>query len=139
LRDIRFGVRLTDRDARTENSNPSYNWAAITQTWQVPGTLTGLAYLGDPRFNNQTQLNTFPNFFNNNTSVPTLVFPNVSLATGYPGTYAQLHTYPNMLCADGSKTCTSWNPATFGTDPAGLNEQKEKTGALYTQLRFGFD
>ncbi|WP_449406263.1 hypothetical protein [Massilia phosphatilytica] len=53
LRDIRFGVRLTDRDSRNENSNPSYNWAAITQTWQVPGTLTGLAYLGDPRFSNQ--------------------------------------------------------------------------------------
>jgi iron complex outermembrane receptor protein len=143
LRDVRFGVRLTDRDASTENSNPSYHWAAITQTWQVgnpvsTGTLTGLAYLGDPRFSNQTQTNTFPNFFNNNTSVPTLVFPNVALATGYPGTYETLHTYPNMLCVTGN-ACTSWAPATFGGDPAGLNEQKEKTQALYTQLRFGFD
>jgi TonB-dependent receptor len=138
LRDIRFGVRLTDRDSRNENSNPSYNWAAITQTWQVPGTLTGLAYLGDPRFSNQTQVHSFNNFFNNNTSVPSLVFPAVSLATGYPGTYAQLHTYPNMLCATGTN-CTSWNPATFGTDPAGVNDQKEKTGAFYSQLRFGFD
>jgi len=139
LRDIRFGVRLTDRDSRNENSNPSYNWAAVTQTWQVPGTLTGLAYLGDPRFNNQVQVHSFNNFFNNNTNVPSLVFPAVSLATGYPGTYAQLHTYPNMLCTDGSGKCTSWNPATFGTDPAGVNDQKEKTGALYSQLRFGFD
>jgi hypothetical protein len=35
LRDVRFGVRLTDRDAVTQNSNPNYNWAAITQPWQV--------------------------------------------------------------------------------------------------------
>jgi TonB-dependent receptor len=141
LRDIRFGVRLTDRDSRNENSNPSYNWAAITQTWQVgpTSTLSSLAYLGDPRFNNQVQIHAFNNFFNNNTSVPALVFPAVSLTTGYPASYAQLHTYPNMLCNDGSGKCTSWSPATFGTDPAGLNDQKEKTGAFYSQLRFGFD
>ena len=139
LRDIRFGVRLTDRDSRNENSNPSYNWAAITQTWQVGGALTGLAYLGDPRFNNQVQIHSFNNFFNNGTNVPALVFPGVGLTTGYPASYAQLHTYPNMLCKDGTTTCTSWSPATFGTDPAGLNDQKEKTGAFYSQLRFGFD
>jgi TonB-dependent receptor len=138
LRDVRFGVRLTDRDARTQNSNPSYNWAAISQTWQVPGTLKSLAYLGDPRFSNQTQVHSFNNFFDNNTSVPALVFPNVSLATGYPGTYAQLHAYSNLLCSTGN-SCTSWTPATFGNDPAGINDQSEKTGALYSQLRFGFD
>jgi TonB-dependent receptor len=141
LRDIRFGVRLTDRDSRNENSRPGYHWAAITYPWQVgtrPNDLSGVAYLGDPRFNNQVQIHSFNNFFNNNTSVPSLVFPAVSLATGFPGTYAQLHTYPNMLCNVGN-TCTSWAPATFGTDPAGLNEQKEHTGALYSQLRFGFD
>ena len=141
LRDIRFGVRLTDRDSRNENSNPSYNWAAITYPWQMgtgPNNLSGLAYLGDPRFNNQVQIHSFNNFFNNNTSVPALVFPAVALTTGYPGTYAQLHTYPNMLCNVGN-TCTSWKPATFGNDPAGVNDQKERTGALYSQLRFGFD
>jgi TonB-dependent receptor len=139
LRDIRFGVRLTDRDSRNENSNPSYNWAAITQPWQVGGTLTGLAYLGDTRFANQVQIHSFNNFFNNNTSVPALVFPGVGLTTGYPDSYTLLHTYPNKLCTDGTEKCTSWNPATFGTDPAGLNEQSERTGALYSQLRFGFD
>jgi iron complex outermembrane recepter protein len=132
-------VRLTDRDSRNENSNPSYNWAAITQPWQVGGTLTGLAYLGDSRFGNQVQIHSFNNFFNNNTSVPALVFPGVGLTTGYPGSYALLHTYPNKLCTNGTDTCTSWNPATFGTDPAGLNDQSERTGALYSQLRFGFD
>jgi len=31
LTDIRFGVRLADRDALTQNSNPNYNWAAVTK------------------------------------------------------------------------------------------------------------
>ncbi|WP_296952934.1 TonB-dependent receptor [uncultured Massilia sp.] len=149
LRDVRFGVRFTDRDAVTQNSNPSYNWGAVTQPWQ--GELVDangvkhLAYLGDPRFGGQTQVHDFNNFFNNNTSVPSLVFPNVALATGYPGSYATLHGYYDVLCKEvaASKgvpaSCSTWNAATFGTDPAGTNSQSEKTGAFYTQLRFGFD
>jgi iron complex outermembrane receptor protein len=136
LRDLRVGVRFTDRDSVNENSNPSYHWAAITQPWQ--GEISGLAYLGDPRFANQTQVHDFGNFFNNGTNVPALVFPNVALATGYPGTYATLHGYTNQLCKPDS-TCATWAPATFGSDPAGVNEQKERTSAVYGQLRFGFD
>jgi iron complex outermembrane receptor protein len=144
LRDIRFGFRLTKANSRTMNSNPSYNWAAVSQTWQTD-TNGALAYLGDPRFNNQTQLHVFNNFFNNNTSVPAVVFPNTSLATGYPGSYATLHSYHDILCQQANQQlgttnpCTPWTPATFGTDPAGTNDLSERTGALYTQLRFGFD
>ena len=149
LRDVRFGVRFTDRDAVTQNTNPSYNWAAITQPWQ--GELVDnngvkqLAYLSDPRFGGQTQVYNFPNFFNNNTNVPSLVFPNTALATGYPGSYTTLHSYYDVLCKQVAASngvapaCGTWNPATFGTDPAGTNSQSEKTGAFYTQLRFGFD
>lgn len=144
LRDVRFGVRFTDRDAVTQNTNPSYNWAAITQPWQ--GEITDangvkhLAYLSDPRFSAATQVHNFTNFFNNGTNVPSLVFPNTSLATGYPGSYAMLHSYYDILCREvGTGTCSTWNPATFGTDPAGTNSQSEKTQAAYTQLRFGFD
>ena len=148
LRDLRVGVRLTDRDATTINSVPGYNWAAITQPWQVGPVgswqpLTHLAYLGDPRFSAGTHLNTFPNFFNGKASVPAVVFPNTSLADGYPGTYSQLHQYYNVLCAERSggtlDSCGAWKPATFGTDPSGTNDQKERSKALYTQLRFGFD
>jgi TonB-dependent receptor len=144
LRDVRFGVRLTKADSTTMNSNPSYNWAAITQPWQ--GDINHqLAYLGDPRFSNQTQIHQFTNFFNNNTPVPALVFPNVALATGYPGSYATLHSYHDILCQQAnqqtgsSNACAPWTPATFGTDPAGTNDLSERTGALYSQLRFGFD
>ena len=148
LRDVRFGVRLNDRDATTINSVPGYNWAAITQPWQVGPVgswqpLSQLASLGDPRFSGGTHLNTFPNFFNGSASVPAVVFPDVSLADGYPGTYEQLHQYYNVLCAERSggtlASCGAWSPATFGTDPSGTNDQQERTKAFYTQLRFGFD
>ncbi len=144
LLDLRFGVRLTDRDATTTNSNPSYNWAAITQPWQVGWNINHLAYLSDPRFSGGTHLQTFGNFFNNNAAVPSLVFPDVSVAAGYPGSYANLHSYNDTLCAElaaqqGWSVCSPWSPATFGTDPAGTNEQRERTQAAYAQLRFAFD
>ncbi|TFW29043.1 TonB-dependent receptor [Duganella callida] len=140
LRDVRFGFRLTDRDAVTQNSNPSYNWAAITQPWQVGGDIAHLAYLGDPRFSGNTNLHSFDNFFNGGVSVPSVVFPNVSLAQGFPGSYAALHQYYQILCAENGKTCGQWQPASFGADNyAGTNDQSEKTKAVYGQLRFGWD
>ncbi|WP_338764158.1 TonB-dependent receptor [Massilia sp. METH4] len=141
LRDLRFGVRFTKRDSINENSNPDYNWDAITASWM--GHLNGnLAYMSDPRFAAPTILGTFPNFFNGKASVPAVVFPGVSLATGYPQSYAQLHEFFQILCRENPPVdgnCAAWNPAKFGGNPAGINEQSEKTKAFYTQLRFGFD
>lgn len=143
LRDIRFGARLTDRTALTQNSDPGYNWSPITQTWQQGWDISGLAYLGDPRFSGNTHLHTFKNFFNGKVSVPSLIFPDVSQATGYPSTYAALHKYHDILCAEAhggsTASCAPWKAASFGTNPSGTNDQSEKTGAFYTQLRFGFD
>jgi iron complex outermembrane receptor protein len=144
LQDIRFGVRLTERDALTRNSNPGYNWAAISQPWQLGWNISKLASLGDPRFSGNTYVHDFKNFFNKDMAVPSLVFPNLALATGYPTTYAALHKYHDILCAEqaaaqGWGSCDAWKPATFGTDPSGDNNQSEKTGAFFTQMRFGFD
>ncbi|MBV6325068.1 TonB-dependent receptor [Duganella violaceipulchra] len=139
LRDIRFGVRLTDRDALTQNTNPSYNWSPISQPWQLGWNISGLAYLSDPRFSGNTNLHTFNNFFNGKVSVPSVVFPNVSLAQGFPDSYAALHKYHDILCAEVSTSCDTWKAATFGTDPSGTNDQTEKTQALYSQVRFGWD
>ena len=145
LRDLRFGVRMTDRDSLNTNSNPGYNWSAITQPWQIGWDINHLASLGDPRFAGNVNVNTFNNFFNGKVSVPSVVFPNVSLATGYPGTYADLHKYHDILCAEQTAAagwgsgCAKWAPATFGTDPSGVNDQREKSKAFYTQLRFGWD
>jgi TonB-dependent receptor len=145
LQDLRFGMRFTNREALTENSNPGFNWAAITQPWQVGWDISGLAKLSDPRFSGNTHLHNFSNFFNGNASVPSLVFPDVSTAAGYPDSYAQLHTYHDILCAEQaaaqgwSSGCAQWQPATFGTDPSGTNNQRERTEAAYSQLRFGWD
>ena len=145
LRDIRFGARLSDRDATTVNSNPSYNWVPVSQTWQVGWNIPDLAWLSDPRFQAPTSLHSFENFFGGGVSVPAVVFPDKSLAQGYPATYEQLHKFHDILCAEQSAaqgwgTCDPWKAAAFGGDnPAGTNDQSEKSKALYTQLRFEFD
>jgi TonB-dependent receptor len=144
LQDLRFGIRLTDANATTINSSPSYNWAAITQTWQRGWDIDHLAYLNDPRFNAPVTLHQFKNFFGGQ-NVPSIYVPSVSLAQGFPDTYAQLHKYHDILCAEQaaaqgwSSGCATWTPATFGTDPEGTNAQHEKTQAVYSQLRFGWE
>lgn len=141
LQDLQFGLRLTDKSATTINSSPSYNWAAITQTWQQGWDISGLARLNDPRFNAPVTLHQFKNFFGGQT-VPSIYVPDVSLAQGYPGTYTQLHQYHDqVLCLPQPwrSGCTPWAPATFGTDPEGTNDQHEKTQAAYGQLRFGWE
>jgi TonB-dependent receptor len=145
LNSFRFGVRLTERGALTQNSNPSYNWAAITQPWQIGWDINHLAYLNDPRFSGNTHLHTFNNFFNGKQSVPSLIFPDTSVAAGYPDSYTALHKYHDILCAEETAAngwgsgCPAWQAATFGTDPSGTNDQQEHTQAAYGQLRFGFD
>ncbi|MCY4745322.1 TonB-dependent receptor [Pelomonas sp. UHG3] len=141
LQDLSFGIRLTDRDATTTKTVPDYNWSAITQTWQRGWDITGLAYLNDPRFNAPTRLHTFDNFFGGQ-SVPAIYVPAVSLAKDYPSSYQLLHKYHDeVLCMPQSwrSGCTPWAPASFGTDPAGTNEQHERSQAVYGQLRFDFN
>ncbi|WP_457419242.1 TonB-dependent receptor [Roseateles sp. P5_E7] len=144
LQDLQFGIRLTDRDATTVNSVQSYNWAAITQTWQRGWDINHLAYLNDPRFNAPVSLHQFSNFFGGSQSVPAVYVPNVSLAKDYPGSYVALHRYHDILCAEQTAAqgwgsgCAQWAPASFGTDPAGSNEQHERSQAAYAQLRFDF-
>jgi iron complex outermembrane receptor protein len=144
LRDVRFGVRMTDRNSFTRNSNPSYNWQGVTQPWMLGWNISGLAYLGDPRFKAETSVHPFNNFFNGDVTVPTAVFPNDVLARGYPASYEKLHSYHDILCAEQAKaqgwgSCDAWKGATFGDDPAEVNLVNEKTKSFYTQLRFGFD
>jgi iron complex outermembrane receptor protein len=144
LRDIRFGVRLTERETLNQNTNPSYNWQGITQPWMVGWQIPHVAYLNDPRFAGGTNVHTFNNFFNGDVSIPAVVFPNDALARDYPGSYTTLHSYHDILCkeqaaAQGWGTCDAWKGAGFSGDPASINQQEEKTKAFYTQLRFGFD
>jgi iron complex outermembrane receptor protein len=140
LRDVRFGVRMTDRDSLNTNSNPSYNWSAISEPWMLGWQIKTLASLGDPRFSGGASVRTFPNYFNGDAPAPPpMLFPDVALTTGYPGSYAKLNGYHDVLCKEAGSTCTPWQAATWGTNPAGVNRQDEKTRAFYTQLRFGWD
>ena len=150
--DIRFGMRLTDRDATTQNSNPSYHWAAVTQTWQAGADgwqpLASLAYLS--RFPGGTMTRAFDNFMGGKSSVSPLIMPTMATAAGFPNSYQTLHNYAKTLCEEshgvGADICGQswtgipWSPATFDpNDPASINRQNEKTDAFYTQLRFDFD
>jgi iron complex outermembrane recepter protein len=146
LRDVRFGVRLTDRDALTVNSDPSYNWAGVTPPWLLGWDIPKLAYLNDPRFTAPHVTQQFNNFFNGEVNVPAVVFPAPIVASNYPASYQELHAYhddilcPERVAANGGGSCDRWKAASFGGDnPAGTNKQHERTRAFYTQLRFGFD
>jgi TonB-dependent receptor len=143
LQDLRFGLRLTDRDAISQQNPSGYHWQAISAPW----TAGGPAYLSN--FPGGTHLNTFSNFFNGKVPTPpSVVFPDVSLASGFPGSYATLHDYGRDNClaqGQSASTCNSWpfafTPESISDDPnsRGTNRQSEKTQAVYGQLRFGFD
>jgi iron complex outermembrane recepter protein len=73
-----------------------------------------------------------------------VVFPAVSLATGWPATFAQLQSFRQALCAQLDPTCVyTWTPSSLAPAPAGspptggTNSQDEREFAGYFDLRFG--
>jgi TonB-dependent receptor len=143
LRDLRVGMRLTEGDATTTTTSPSYNWAAITQPWQLGWDIGHVAHLDDPRFAGNARTDAFPGFFGGNSPVPALLLPDAAAVGGYPASYAALHRYHDILCLEhhggNAAACPAWTPASFGTDPTGTNRQAQRTQAVYGQLRFGFE
>jgi TonB-dependent receptor len=170
LRDLRFGVRLTQRTANHYSGGDS--WKSIAEPWAVLPTDTAghlpsaaqladsgnwqprvnMGYFSDPRYGNvvPTTLNTFPNFFNGKVpAVPAMVAPTQAFASTYPASYAQMVGLLKLLCEDGntargktgdcSKADGGWTPLNFDGDPSKVSRQKERTQAVYSQLRFGFD
>ena len=140
FRSIRTGVRVADRSALTEVSEPGsgYNWQAVSQTWMLGSYEPTLAYLNNFPAPNSTY--TFPNFFNGGAKLPSaVVFPAVSLATGWPNTFALLQSFRAVLCAQLNPTCDyTWTPASLGGSTAGgTNSQYEREYAGYFNLRFG--
>ena len=143
LRDIRFGVRMADREGENHKAQKFYNWSSITFPWMEGWQIPGVARLSDPRFAGGTELAQIPNFFDGKVSVPAMLYPTDALARDFPNGWSKLHDYHTLLCqeqaaAQGWGTCDAWKPATFDT-PSALNTQTEKTRAAYAQLRFGFD
>lgn len=152
LTDVRFGLRIAERDALTTNSNPNFNWSTITHSWQRGWNVNDLAYITN--YTDPTVLNRFSNFMGGKVSVPGLYMPAPSVASGYPGSYTNLHQHYFDLCSathydwmGTNNGCdflpgasgSDWALATFDTNPAGRNDQHERTIGTYSQLRFGFD
>ena len=145
FRSIRAGARVADRSALTDVSEPGsgYNWQAVSQTWMLGSYEPTLAYLNN--FPAPSRTYTFPNFFNGGAKLPSaVVFPAVSLATGWPSSFAQLQSFRSTLCAELNPTCNYvWTPASLGSGApgsaptGGTNSQYEREYAGYFNLRFG--
>jgi iron complex outermembrane recepter protein len=157
LRDVQFGVRLTDRTSVISQELPSYNWQGVTQPWMLGWKLGKLATLDDPRFNpgaGSVGLYTFDNFMGGAVFAPPGIFPTAEYTRNVKSSYDQLHGYHDILCFE-QKAAQGWgdcgaagaygvpsyerDPAT-GSDPtSGVSSVTEKSQAFYTQLRFGFE
>jgi TonB-dependent receptor len=146
LRDLRFGVRLANREGVNNKAQKFYNWQGITFPWMQNWQINDLAKLGDPRFAGGASLQKIDNFFDGKYNLPPMLFANESTVRGFPDEWAKIHAYHDVLCAahvdDNGKpapsSCAPWKAATFN-DPAATNTQNEKTRAAYAQLRFGWD
>ena len=144
LRDLRFGIRATERESLTQSTRDS-EWSSITSTWHIGPepwqSAARFATLDDPRFSGDAHLHTFNNFFGGASPAPVFM-PDIG-PTGSPAHMAKLHSYHEILCKEanaqfGRSNNCSWSPPPFG-DKQGRNEQRERTQAAYAQLRFGFD
>src|SRR5581483_4199628 len=145
FKSIRAGIRLDERTAQTDVSEPgnAYQWAAVSQTWMVPWNLWELAYLN--QFQAPTTSYNFPNFFNGRVALPSgAIFPAMSLANGWPNSFALLQSFRNADCnLKPNSNCLgyTWTPGSLtqapGSTPAGgLNTQNEHTYAAYVMLPF---
>lgn len=138
LRDIRFGVRMANREGENNKAQKFYNWSGITFPWMEGWQIPGVARLDDPRFSQGASLKQIDNFFGGKYNLPPMLFADTATVRGFPQEWSRLHSFHDILCAEQGSTCEPWKAATFN-DPAATNTQTEKTRAAYTQLRFGWD
>ena len=138
LDDLRFGVRLTRRDAQTRSTH-DFDWAQITAPWAVGNTwqpFSQLAWLSDPRFAADYHLHRYDNFFDGKVPMPAAVIVADASLLNDAG-FHKVHGYADDVCQ--VEPCwASWTPARYGDDK-GLNLQRERTAAIYGQLRFEVD
>ena len=144
FKSIHAGVRAVDRSLLTRVSEPGsgYNWAAVSQTWQIPWDIKSLAYLN--QFPSPYMTYGFPNFYNGGVPSPSpVVFPATSITNGWPGTFATLQSYQLALCKQVNPSCNyAWTAASLYPAPGaaptgGVNTQAEHTYAAYLMTSFG--
>ncbi len=139
MRSIRFGVRATDKDTITRQSG--WNWSLLSQQFWGGATPPQPAFL-DQYATDQSELYPFDDFFRGDIAAPAVGwFPTESLVSNRERAYTYL--------ADTQKAGWGWAPlqapGAYDLNPqgdnvsAGINEQNEKTEAIYAMLRFGDD
>ncbi|SFU81867.1 TonB-dependent receptor [Pseudoduganella namucuonensis] len=168
LRDLRFGVRLTKRDANYTKATGN-EWYPIDESWAVrPTGIAGqlpnfnvdqgwqgranYGYLSDPKYAAlmPVELANYDNFFNGKVPVPgTLVKPSMDAVKNYPATYQNLLAIKKYVCQDNntwrqrnddcSKQGADWVAFSYDGNPKNTVLQSEKTQAAYLMTRFGFD
>ncbi|WP_177307598.1 TonB-dependent receptor [Pseudoduganella namucuonensis] len=167
LRDVRFGVRLTERSS-TKHKNSGTGWKSYAEPWAVQPTKvagqlpnpadlgwqrSNYGYLSDPRYAalGSVEQYAFPNFFNGRmSSPPAIVVPTMAMVKDKPAAYRQLLTALRLNCEDANaikgttNDCTTvandWRPDGFDdSNPKNISEHSEGTQAIYGTLRFGFE
>jgi TonB-dependent receptor len=138
LRDVRFGVRMANRDGENNKAQKFYNWQSITFPWMEGWQIPHVARLNDPRFAGGSSLQTIDNFFGGKYNLPPMLFADEATVRGFPEQWSKIHAYHDVLCKEMNYACDPWKPASFA-DPAATNTQSEKSRAAYAQLRFGWD
>nr|WP_315212472.1 TonB-dependent receptor [uncultured Duganella sp.] len=169
LRDVRFGVRLTERSS-TKYKNSGTGWKSYAESWAVQPTKvagqlpdpaglgwqrSNFGYLSDPRYAalGSVEQYAFPNFFNGRMgSPPTIVVPTMAMVKDKPGAYQNLLQALRLNCEiakgikGGNDDCSAltsisdWKPDGFDpSNPKNISEHNEGTQAVYGTLRFGFD
>ena len=138
INSIRFGVRLTDRDATSVDTG--YDWQPVFQTWMQGWALPGGALPGldlDGTVNSGlVNLQTFQNFYRGDAGTPGAFYaPVLSTALDFPQSYLDIHgaAIPYYSCCYGQITPRDLD------DPQWRNTQGEKTTAGYFMLSFGDD
>jgi TonB-dependent receptor len=142
LRSFRFGARATDKDTITRQTG--YNWSLLSKQYWLDNSADNTAFLHDSAVG-QSELYTFDDFMRGDVSLPSVGwFPTQSLVSSNTGAYEH---FESIVANNGQ----GWGwaplitPGAYDLNPrgdnvsAGINEQNEKTQAIYTSLRFGDD
>ncbi|AMX03415.1 TonB-dependent receptor [Microbulbifer thermotolerans] len=142
IKNIRFGGRITDKDTTTRQTG--WNWSLLSNQYWLNNSPENTAFLHEAA-QNQSELITFDEFMRGDVDVPTVGwFPTEQLVSSNTGAYKY---FESMVANNGQ--FWGWAPLTppeaYDLNPrgdnvsAGINEQNEKTRAIYVSLRFGDD
>jgi TonB-dependent receptor len=138
LQYLKVGVRATNYDTYSNNTNSSYNWGPISQPWMAG--YTGPASLdwanNVPAW--MEQQFTFPRFFGGANVPTTLWFPSNALVSNY---YKAIGALEALEMAGGGGWCPqiSADGACTPAESMSNNYMHEETQAAYAVLYFGND